>query len=341
MNTMNAWDLVSHDGPLEGFRLAQHPTPEPTAQQVRIAVEGFGLNYADVMAAQGLYREAPPLPSVLGYEVVGRVEACGAAVPEGLLGKRVVAMTRFGGYAQQAVTDHRACAVIPEALPVGEAAALATQGATAWYAARMLCPLWPGQRVLVHSAAGGVGQLLVQLALDAGCTVYALAGGADKQAHLKRMGAQHVIDRNAGDYGQALRKLLGKDRLDVSFNAVAGSTYRTDLGLLGTGGRLVLFGGAERGTLGAFGTLRFVWRMGLMMPIFLMMRSRSVLGINMLRLGDHKPEVVSACLAQVVQAHAQGILKPHVHREYSAGELPQAHVDLSGGRTMGKLVVRW
>jgi NADPH:quinone reductase-like Zn-dependent oxidoreductase len=86
--------------------------------------------------------------------------------------------------------------------------------------------------------------------------------------------------------------------------------------------------------------LRFVWRMGLMMPIFLMMRSRSVLGINMLRLGDHKPEVVSACLAQVVQAHAQGILKPHVHREYSAGELPQAHVDLSGGRTMGKLVVR-
>jgi NADPH2:quinone reductase len=171
--------------------------------------------------------------------------------------------------------------------------------------------------------------------------VYALAGGADKQAHLKRMGAQHVIDRNAGDYGQALRKLLGKDRLDVSFNAVAGSTYRTDLDLLGTGGRLVLFGGAERGTLGAFGTLRFVWRMGLMIPIFLMMRSRSVLGINMLRLGDHKPEVVSACLAQVVQAHAQGVLKPHVHRVYGANELPQAHVDLAGGGTMGKLVVRW
>ncbi|MEZ4756365.1 MAG: zinc-binding dehydrogenase [Flavobacteriales bacterium] len=341
MRSMNTWDLVSHDGPLKGFRLSQRPVPQPTARQVRIAVEGFGLNYADVMAARGLYREAPPLPSVLGYEVVGRVEACGAEVPPDLLGKRVVAMTRFGGYAQQAVTDHRACAVIPEDLPLGEAAALATQGATAWYAARMLCPLWPGQRVLVHSAAGGVGQFLVQLALDAGCTVYAVAGGGEKQAHLERMGVQHVIDRRKEDHGVALRRLLGRERLDVSFNAVAGRSYRTDMQLLGTGGRMVLFGGAERGTLGSFGTLRFVWRMGLLVPIFLMMRSRSVLGINMLRLGDHKPEVVAACLAQVVAAHARGVVKPHVHRVYGADELPQAHADLAGGGTIGKLVVRW
>lgn len=341
MPIMNAWDLVSHDGPREGFRLSQHAVPQPSDHQVRIAVEGFGLNYADVMAARGLYREAPPLPSVLGYEVVGRVEACGAAVPGHLLGKRVVAMTRFGGYAQQAVTDHRACAVIPDGMPLGEAAALATQGATAWYAARMLCPLWKGQRVLVHSAAGGVGQLLVQLALDAGCIVFAMAGGADKCRHLQHMGAHHVIDRHKGDHGAAVKRLLGGERLDVSFNAVAGRTYRTDLDLLGTGGRLVLFGGAERGTLGAFGTLRFVWRMGLLVPIFLMMRSRSILGINMLRLGDHKPELVAACLAEAVAAHGRGVLKPHVHRVYGAEELPQAHMDLGGGVTMGKLVVRW
>ncbi len=338
---MNAWDLVSHDGPLKGFVMTQHPDPKPGPQQVLIAVEGFGLNYADIMAARGLYRDAPPLPSILGYEVVGRVEACGTEVPAGLLGKRVVAMTRFGGYAQKAVTDHRACAEIPETMPLGEAAALATQGCTAWYAARMLCPLWPGQRVLVHSAAGGVGQVLVQLALHSGCEVYALASGAEKMAHLRGMGAQHVIDRKAGDPVQALRKLLGTEKMDVSFNAVGGSTYRTDMELLGAGGRLVLFGGSERGALGAFGTLRFVWRMGLLIPIFLMMRSRSVLGINMLRMSDERPAVVTDCLKQVVAAHAQGILKPHVHKEYPAGQLPQAHVDLAGGGTMGKLVVRW
>jgi len=341
MNTMNAWALVSHDGPPNCFEYLQRPVPEPGPAQVRIAVEGFGLNYADVMAARGLYREAPPLPAVIGYEVVGRVEACGAGAAPGLLGRRVVAMTRFGGYAEKAVADHRACAVIPEDLPLGVAAALATQGATAWYAARVLCPLSPGERVLVHSAAGGVGQLLVQLALDAGCTVYAVAAGADKVAHLERMGAHHVIDRLTGDLGPELRRRLGAERLDVSFNAVAGRTYRTDMQMLGTGGRLVLFGGAERGTLGSFGTLRFVWRMGLLMPIFLMMRSRSVLGVNMLRLGDHKPGVVAACLAQAVAAHARGVLAPHVHKEYASAELPQAHLDLGGGGTIGKLVVRW
>ena len=341
MHNMNAWALVSHDGPPHCFARVQRPVPEPTSMQVRIAVEGFGLNYADVMAARGLYREAPPLPGVLGYDVVGRVEACGSGVPDGLLGRRVVAMTRFGGYAERAVTDHRACAVIPEDLRLGAAAALATQGATAWYAARVLCPLSPGERVLVHSAAGGVGQLLVQLALEAGCTVYAVAAGSDKVAHLQRMGAHHVIDRRVDEVGLVLRRLLAGERLDVSFNAVAGRTYRTDMQLLGTGGRLVLFGGAERGTIGSLGTLRFVWRMGLLMPIFLMMRSRSVLGINMLRLGDHKPGVVAACLAQAVAAHARGVLAPHVHNEYGAAELPQAHLDLASGSTMGKLVVRW
>ena len=338
---MNAWTLVSHDGPRDGFVLLQHPDPVPGPSQVRIAVEGFGLNYADVMAARGLYRDAPPLPSVIGYEVVGRVEAFGADVPADMLGKRVVAMTRFGGYAQQVVTDHRACAVVPEHMTLGVAAALATQGATAWYAARVLCPLLPGQRVLVHSAAGGVGQLLVQLALDAGCVVYAVAGGTEKCAHLEHMGAQHVIDRHAGPYEEAVSRLLGNDRIDVSFNAVGGSTYRSDMRLLGAGGRLVLFGGAERGALGLFGTLRFVWRMGLLVPIFLMMQSRSVLGINMLKLSDKKPELVARCMHEAVAAAVRGVLRPHVHKEYPAGDLAQAHVDLASGRTTGKLVLRW
>jgi NADPH2:quinone reductase len=338
---MNAWTLVSHDGPREGFVLLQHPEPVPGPSQVRIAVEGFGLNYADVMAARGLYRDAPPLPSVIGYEVVGRVEAFGADVPADMLGKRVVAMTRFGGYAQQVVTDHRACAVVPEDMPVGVAAALATQGATAWYAARVICPLFPGQRVLVHSAAGGVGQLLVQLALDAGCEVFAIAGGSEKCAHLQRMGAQHVIDRHAGPYEASLSKLLGNERIDVSFNAVGGSSYKQDMRLLGVGGRLVLFGGAERGSLGLFGTLRFVWRMGFVVPIFLMMQSRSVLGINMLKLSDRRPELVAKCMHEAVAAAMRGVLRPHVHKEYPASALPQAHVDLASGHTSGKLVLRW
>lgn len=339
---MRAWVLTAHGAPQRALSIRDLPDPSPRAGQVRIRVEGFGLNYADVMAVKGLYRDAPAPPCVLGYEVVGRVEALGEGVPGDLLGKRVVAMTRFGGYAELAVTDHRALSVIDEDMPLGEAAALATQGATAWYMARIACPLRPGQQVLVHSAAGGVGQLLVQLAVKAGCTVYAVASGAEKMAQLKRLGAHHAIDRRTGDYAQQVRALLGDRRIDVSFNAVGGSTFRKDMALIGSGGAQVLYGGSERGEgRGLLGTLRFVWRMGLVVPIFLMMKSRSLIGVNMLRISEHHPDVIAACVAGVVRAHAEGWLKPHVHAEHAKDQLPAALEALGSGRTMGKVVVRW
>ncbi len=339
---MKAWVLTAHGAPLRALSLQQRPGPVPASGQVLIRCEGFGLNYADVMAVKGLYRDAPPPPCVLGYEVVGRVEGLGDGVPPSLLGKRVVAMTRFGGYAERAATDHRALAVIPDHMPLGEAAALATQGCTAWYMARIACPLRAGQRVLVHSAAGGVGLLLVQLAVKAGCTVYAVASGAGKMELLKRYGAHHVIDRSTGDYAQQVRALLGDRRIDVSFNAVGGSTFRKDMGLIGSGGAQVLYGGSERGEgKGMLGTLRFVWRMGLVVPIFLMMKSRSLIGVNMLRISEHHPELIAECLRGVVQAHQEGWLRPHVHQEFPPDQLPEALEVLGSGDTMGKVAVRW
>lgn len=338
---MQAWTLGAHGDPHKVFVLREHPVPVPKPHEVLIRCEGFGLNYADVMASKGLYREAPPLPSVLGYEVVGRVEAVGDAVPKELVGKRVVGMTRFGGYAQFAVTDHRAIAVVPEDLPLGVAAALATQGCTAWYAARLLCPVREGQRVLVHAAAGGVGHLLVQLALNSGCEVFAVASGRAKTGYLRSLGAQHVIDRSQGDYAEQMRAALKGEHLDVSFNAVGGASFKKDMLLLGSGGRIVLYGGAERGAIGLLGTLRFVWRMGLVVPIFLMMKSRSILGLNMLRIAEDKPHDIATCLHCMVDACSAGIIVPRVHAEYPASEFPRALHDLESGATVGKLVVRW
>lgn len=338
---MRTWTLLAHGAPEKVLALRDRPNPEPKPHEVLIRCEGFGLNYADVMAVKGLYREAPPVPSVLGYEVVGRIDAAGAGVPNALIGKRVVAMTRFGGYAEYAVTDHRAVSIVPEDMRLGEAAALATQGCTAWYAAKILCPLFKGQRVLIHSAAGGVGHLLVQLALHAGCILYAIASGKEKMDYLGTLGVQHAIDRSLGDYADQMRKALNGAHLDVVFNAVGGSSFKKDMDLLGSGGRIVLYGGAERGGLGPLGTLRFVWRMGLVVPIFLMMKSRSILGINMLRIAEHHPAVIAECARGMVRAHADGIIKPRVHAEYPATELPAALSALEGGRTMGKVVLRW
>ena len=169
---MQAWQLTAHGSPEKVLQLCELPDPAPKPSQVLIRSEGFGLNFADVMAVKGLYRDAPPVPCVIGYEVVGRVERCGASVPEGLLGKRVLAFTRFGGYARLACTDHRAAVPIPDDLDLGTALAMATQGATAWHMAMAAAPVQQGDRVLVHSAAGGVGQLLLQIALHQGCEVF-------------------------------------------------------------------------------------------------------------------------------------------------------------------------
>ncbi|MBP8822405.1 MAG: zinc-binding dehydrogenase [Flavobacteriales bacterium] len=338
---MQAWQLTAHGSPEKVLRPCERPDPAPKPGQVLIRSEGFGLNFADVLAVKGLYRDAPPPPCVLGYEVVGRVEKCGEGVPAEMMAKRVLAFTRFGGYAQLACTDHRAVAVIPNDMDLGTALAMATQGATAWYMAIMAAPVQKGDRVLVHSAAGGVGQLLVQIALHQGCEVFAVAHGAEKMDYLKRLGAQHVIDRKAEDYAAAVNKLMGKERLDASFNAVGGTTFKKDLALLGSGGKLVLFGGAERGKGGAFGTLRFVWNMGLVVPIFLMMKSKSLIGVNMLRLSESKPLLVAACMQGALGAWKKGWLDPNVHPVFSADQLPRAVALLGSGNSIGKVAVRW
>lgn len=339
---MKAWVLTAHGAPERVLQLQDRPVPRPAEGEVLIESEAFGLNYADVMAVKGLYREAPPLPSVLGYETVGRVQEMGAGVPSALVGQRVVAIARFGGFAQHAVTDHRTIAAIPEDMPVGTALAMATQGCTAWYMARIARPLRAGERVLVHSAAGGVGHLLVQLAVQAGCEVIAVAGGAGKAAHLRTLGAHHVVDRHAGPYADKVAQVVGPYGLDVSFNAVGGASFKRDLRLLGAGGAVVLFGGAERGARkGAFGTLRFVWDMGLLVPVFLMMSGRSLIGVNMLRIGGRAPGILTECLQHTVRAAVEGRLVPTVHRTWPAAELPAALAALEAGGTMGKVALRW
>lgn len=322
--------------------MEEQPSPVPGEGQVLVRSEGFGLNYADTMAVRGLYRDAPPPPCVPGYEVVGRVTAAGAGVDRSVIGRRVAAITRFGGYAEEAVTDHRALMPVPEDLPLGEAAALCTQGCTAWYMAMIARPLRPGERVLVHSAAGGVGQFLVRIALHQGCTVFGVAAGERKIARLKAMGVHHPIDRSAGDHAQHMRTLLGRERLDVSFNAVGGSSFRKDMDLIGADGAVVIYGGSERGARrGPLATLRFVWDMGILVPALLMMKSRSVIGVNMLRIGEQRPALLKRCMDEVMQAHAAGWFPQLEHRSYEAAQLPEAIAQLTSGASMGKLVVRW
>ena len=340
---MKAYVLEKNGEAHEAFKLQEVPDPVLKPNQVLVQSECFGVNFADVMARRGLYREAPPLPAVIGYEMVGRIIEVGADVDPELTGKRVVAMCRFGGYAEKVATDQRAVAVIQEDMPLGKAVSLAVNYNTAYYCMHECVTLRKGDKILIHSGAGGVGTALIDLAKNIGCEIYATAGSDEKVAFLKELGVQHPINHRNSDYQRTIAKALKGARLSASFNALGGASFGKDLKLIGSGGSVVLYGGASRAGrgFGLLSSLRFVFQMGFIVPIFLMMRSKSVIGVNMLKLGDFRPHVVQECLQAVINRFDRKEIDPHPGTILPADQLAEAHALLEGRTSIGKIALRW
>jgi len=337
-----AFFLTKVGSPEQAFELRSFLLKEPAENEVVVEVEAFGLNYADVMARRGLYREAPPFPCVVGYEVVGKVVAVGSNSDTNLIGKRVLGFCRFGGYAKHAITFNYAVVEVKEQ-PANDLLALCTQAVTAFYMGEYLSPIHASDNVLVHAAGGGVGTILIQLAKLKGANVIAKIGDESKRKVVENLGADCVINYNDSDYVSQVQNYLKNERLDISFNPVAGSTFKKDMSLLGSGGRMVLFGGSElaSGKWGIFSKLNFVRKMGLILPIGLMMRSKNILGVNMLKIADNKSKVLEYCLNSVVSLYSEGKIKPQAGGIYNSDQLNEAHAALESGKTTGKLSVHW
>lgn len=334
--------LVKYGTSKEAFSFVESTLPEPLKDEVQISVSRFGINYADVMAREGNYKEAPPLPCVLGYEVVGEVTKIGKDCPEALLGKRVVAFTRFGGYSQCVNTKWNAVVEIDD-YDGNKALCLATQYVTAYYMSYVAKNIQKGDCVLIHAAAGGVGTALIQLLRDKEVTIIAKTGSDSKVEYLRSQGVQHIINYNKCDYAKQIEELLGAKKLDVSFNPVGGSAFKKDWKLLGPTGALVLFGGSERSgkKWGILSDLNFVRKMGVIIPITLVGNSKSLIGVNMLRVADSKPDILQDCLKEVVRLAKDGILDPQIGSVFKAKDICEAHEFLGSGKSTGKVVLEW
>ena len=340
----SAFHLIANSSPNHAFELREITLPNVKPNQVLIEVEAFGLNYADVMARKGLYRDAPPKPCVLGYEVVGKVIEIGADVDSNLMGQRVVAFTRFGGYAKHSITHADAVMRIDEEITVGSALALTTQYLTAYYMVYMAAQVLPGDRVLVHAAAGGVGTALIQMLKERGAIVFAKCGSNSKKDYVMAQGADFFINYKQEDYALTLLALLKGEKLDASMNPVGGATFKKDMQLLKPGGgKMILFGGSDltNAKWGIFSQLNFLRKMGFLTPIVLLMKSQSIIGVNMLRIADYNPKMMTACILGVQELHKKGLLKPQVGAEFKASELAQAHAHLESGESVGKIAVLW
>lgn len=343
MAQMKAAVLVKTGDANKAFEIRDVEKPIIKDLEVLIQVEAFGLNFADVMARNGLYQDAPPLPSILGYDVVGVVVESAHAESKHLVGKRVVAMSRFGGYAEYAKTDYRACAVISDNISATKASALATQYCTAYYAAFECTNLFEGDQILIHAAAGGVGTALTQLAKLKGCTVYGTTGSDSKFDYLKSNGVDFPINYIKSDYEKELLKLSGGQKLDVAFNSVGGSTFKKDFKLLDKGGKSVIYGAAERSGKkgGPVATLGLAWNFGIFSPIQLLVNCQGIIGINMLRIADYKPMVIKRCLENVVQMTENGQLNPEEGGTYKVEQIAEAHAYLESRKSTGKIAVTW
>jgi NADPH:quinone reductase-like Zn-dependent oxidoreductase len=313
--------VLTRPGAYEVLQVQERPAPAAGPGRLRIAVAAAGVNFADVMARLGLYPDAPPTPCVLGYEVAGTVAEVGEGVTGIAVGDRVVAGTRFGGYAEEVVVAAGDVVALPGALSFAEGAAIPVNYATAWAALLGYGSLRPGERVLIHAAAGGVGIAATQLAKAAGAEVWGTASPAKHQA-IRGFGVDHPLDYTRRGWHRGLPKL------DLVLDALGGTSFGRSYGLLRPGGRLVAFGasslvrGEKRDLLRAAPhALRMVRGFDLIRQ---MSASKTVVGLNVLTLWDDRG-TLEPWIGPLAGALADGVVAPVVHAAVPFADAPEAH----------------
>jgi len=336
--------LTKHGNSNQAFEIRETPMPDIDDDEVIIEVKSIGLNFADVLARRGLYPDAPKNPAVLGYDVAGLVHSKGKDVLHVEIGQRVAALTRFGGYTEYAKTFSEGVTAIPGHISFEEATALATQGCTAYYCAEESVQLHAGDNVLVHAAAGGVGSLLVQYAKHKGCKVYGTAS-SKKQDFLRELGVDVPIDYTTQNFDQIITNDLAEgQQLDVIFDSIGGSVFKKGMKILGQGGRMVTFGAAsqmDKGKKNLIATLKVGLGFGIFSPIPLLMKSQSIITVNMLRIADHRKNIFKHVFEEVIDLAGKKVLTPRVGKVFTVDQFAEAHEYLEQRKSLGKVVVNW
>jgi NADPH:quinone reductase-like Zn-dependent oxidoreductase len=337
---MRAVWITGANGP-DGLRVRETTDPEPGPGQVRVRVRAAGLCFAEVMAAQGLYPDAPKPPCVMGYEVAGVIDAVGDGVQGHPVGSRVVAMTRFGGHSDVVCVPAEQVFAIPDGKDFAEAAALPVNYLTAYRMLFRVACIRPGERVLVHMAAGGVGTAVLQLCRTvADVEVFGTASAA-KHEVLRAEGCAHPIDYRTADYAAEARRLTGGEGVDVVLDPLGGTDWRKGLKLLRPGGRLVAYGfanmasGQRRRPVHVLSQLAGMPRLT---PLQLMNSNRTVSGVHIGRLWD-QIAVLSAELREVLRLWENGAITPRIDATYPFAQAAQAHRRILGRQNTGKIVL--
>lgn len=330
--------LFKHGGP-KTFRYIETPRPEMRPDGIRIQVAACGVNFADVMMRVGLYPEAPKLPFTPGYEVSGTVVEVGDQVTAFKPGDRVLGGCHFGGYTTEIVLPEFQVRKTPAYLSDIEAAAIPVNFLTAWIALQEMARIRKGDRVLVQSAAGGVGTAAVQIATNAGAEVIGLIGSPSKDAYVRELGAARTIlnsdwesmnDFEAGGF-------------QVILDCEGGKSLKRNYRRLSSGGRVITYGlanavtGSHRSPIKILGQLMNT-------PFFhtfkLMMDNKGVFGVNLLQLFEpSQGGMMRRVFDEVMTEFEARRLQPRIGKTFSLEEAGAAHLHLQSRSNVGKVVL--
>jgi NADPH2:quinone reductase len=315
---------VSQVGGPEVLKLVNLPTPDPKSNEALVQIKATGVNFIDVYFREGRY--PTPLPFINGQEAAGVVVAVGSDVRTLRLGDRVAYSNVLGSYAEYAAVPADRLVKIPDELDFNQAAAAMLQGMTAHYLSHSTYPIKSGNTVLIHAAAGGVGLLLVQMAKNLGARVIGTAGSEEKAQLARDAGADEVIVYTKKDFETETRRLTEGQGVYVVYDGVGKDTFEKDLNVLRPRGYLVLFGGAS----------------GPVPPFDLMQLTKhGSLFITRPSLQHYVAtrEELEQLSHDVLQMIVRGDLKLRIHKTYPLEEAQQAHRDLDGRKTTGKLLL--
>jgi NADPH:quinone reductase-like Zn-dependent oxidoreductase len=325
--------ITKHGGP-GVLKVQEQADPALGDGEVRVEVAAVGVNFADVMARLGLYPDAPKTPCVVGYEVAGTVVEVGHGVTGLAEGQRVFVSTKFGGYASQVVAAAIDVFALPDGLSFEQGAAIPVNYSTAWAGLIGYGSLQPGERVLIHSAGGGVGIAATQLAKRAGAEVYGTASPG-KHERISGFGVDHIIDYTKPGWESGL------PGFDVILDAVGGKSFRSSYRLLNPGGRLVAFGassvvsGERKNPVTA---LRALARMPRFNMVKQMSESKAVIGLNMLTLMKHSGSL-RPWIEPLQPMLDDDTIKPIIAGTFSFEQAGAAQTMIVERRNVGKVIL--
>lgn len=332
---------ITRVGPPEVLELRAAPDPSPRPGEVRIRVKASGINFADIMARLGLYPDAPKLPAVVGYEVAGDIDA----VADGTRrtpGERVLALTRFGGYSDVVCVAENQALPLPDGMTYEEGAAVPVNYLTAYQMLVQMGSLKRGERVLVHSAGGGVGLAAIDICHIYGAEVFATASPS-KHAILEQRAVLHRIDYLTKDYEQEIRHLTGGRGVHIVLDAMGGNHWKKGYRCLAPTGRLVMFGLSDAAT-SKTRSLLSVAKTLLRTPMFsfpppkLINDNKALIGVNLGHLWG-ETDMLLGWFNQILDWYREGKVRPTVGARFPLAEAAAAHHYIQDRKNVGKVVL--